>query len=513
MHFENINRPSTSILNQNNSIGGSTNFIKFFPIAALPPNLQCLVKEIHCETDAPIPSIVSALLVALSLICQGRIKVRKRRSLVSPVSLWFIVVLGSGERKTSVMNIVLRAIEDFINEDALSFKQKMEEYSNQLAAWKAESKGILAAIRKKSAKNEGAEEEKQRLDELNDRKPQKPKQFKLLHEKCTPLAIVKNLKESFPTTGLISDEAACVFSGRGMSDMGLLNRGWDGSPMSVERASEESLYVRAPALTMALYVQREVAEAFFDGKGALARSIGLLARCYYVTPDATAGTRFLAHKREASLEVLNEYYDRCRKILRAHITDNGQDLSEKIELHFSPEAQSRWEREHDAIESMMNPGGFFFNDKDFASKHADKIARLAALLHFFGQEDGPISIESLERSIAISGWFAEEFVRNFAKPPQVPQEQINANLLLPWLADYIRTTGLYVIKRTDVLHDGPRPVRSKYPLIAALIVLWQQGIVREVKYPNDKTTYLELNANYFTPYLIHRLCTQGVVNS
>lgn len=485
------------------------NNANYFPLAALDQNLQKIVAEIHRESKAPIPSIVSAVLIVISLVCQGRIRIKKRPGLISPVSLWLIVVLGSGERKSSVMKIALRSIEKFITEQAEVHRQQMEEYTNQLSEWKAVSKGILTSIRKKSEKNEATDEERQRLDEHNQNKPKKPKRFKLIHEKMSPQALIKNLSECYPTTGIISDEAATVFNSRGLSDMGTINKGWDGSPISQELTSEESRMVRDPCITMALYAQREIIDAFLQGKGALSRAVGFLSRCYFVTPPETAGSRFLAYSVPASTEVMDFFDNRCLEILRSHIDVHGQELPEKIELYFSPEAQSRWEQVHDLIESMMNPGGFFCNDKDFASKHADKIARLAALFHYFAGAEGPIPLETLERSITISGWYAEEFVRNFAKPQLLPQEQLDANQLLVWLANYIRTSGQFFIKKNDVRQDGPNPLRNKIRLNAVLRFLWQQGIVSEAKYPSDKTIYIAMNQQFFTPYQVQLLCNQG----
>lgn len=480
-----------------------------FPFPDLTPRLQMAAYEISQETGAPIASVVSALLAATSLVCQGKIKIKKRHNLISTVSLWFIIELGSGERKSTVVNLVFKAIEEFMVEQDEIHRQKLTAFNEKLASWKAEEKGILAAIKKKTAKGESTVEDQSRLEQHNLSKPMKPLKFKLLHEKFTPSAIVKNLSECYSTTGIISDEAACVFSGRGLSDMGLINRGLDGSTMSIELASKESLIVREPSITMALYAQKEIVEHFFSGKGALARAIGLLARCFYVAPPETAGTRFLAYAVTTSGEATRAFHERCKEILKSHVSEDGLELPEKSELHFAPDAQSRWEYEHDRIETMMQPGGFFANDKDFASKLADKMGRLAALMHYFEGYAGPISLDTLERSIAISGWYAEEFVRNFAKPQLPPKEQVNANLLVCWLANFVRTSNQWFIKKNDLRQFGPNALRNKIDLNAALLLLWQQGILAEAKNPEDKSVYITLNSNYFTPYQIQVLCSQG----
>lgn len=478
---------------------------------ALDQNLQQVVLEIHRDTKAPIPSIVSAVLTVIALVCQGKIRIRKRHGLISPTSLWFIVILGSGERKSAVMNIALQAVRKFIVEQAEVHCQQIEKFENNQIEWKSILKGILTSIRKKSEKNEPTDEERQRLDKHNRNKPQKPKQFKLIHEKMSPQALIKNLSECHPTTGIISDEAATVLSSRGLSDMGMLNKGWDGSTILQELTTEESRMVLDPCITMALYVQQEIFDAFLQGSGALSRSVGLLSRCYVVRPPEAAGSRFLAYSAPASTEVIDLFGKRCQEILRSHIDAHTQELPEKIELYFSPDAQSRWEQEHDKIEFMMNPGGFFCNDKDFASKHADKIARLAALFHYFAGADGPIPLETLERSISISWWYAAEFVHNFAKPQQLPQEQLDANQLLVWLANYIRTSCQFFIKKNEVRQDGPNPLRNKIRLNAALRYLWQQGIACEDKNADNKTIYIKMNPQYFTPYQIYFLCSQSEI--
>lgn len=479
-----------------------------FPIDALPPSIRELVLEIHRNTQAPVPSVVSAVLAAISLVCQGKIKVRKRPGLISPISLWFIVVLGSGERKTAVMKLVFEAIEKFMVDQDELYRQKLDEYQNKYNAWEAQKGGILDAIRKKCGKNQPTDEEQERLDELNKHKPKKPKRFKLIHERMSPQALIKNLSECYPTTGIISDEAVSVFSSRGLSDMGVLNKGWDGSTISQELSSDESRVVHDPCITLALYAQREIVEKFFQGKGALSRSVGFLARCYYVMPQDTAGFRNLAYSVPVSTEVIDTYKNRCKEILLSQIDPDGQSLPEKRELIFSPEAQSRWEREHDGIESMMRPGGFLCNDRDFGSKHADKIARLAALLHYFTGEKGAITLDTLERAIAISAWYAEEFVYNFAKPLQLPQEQQDAELLLVWLANYIRTTGDFFIKKNDIRQHGPNPIRNRNRLNSALTLLWQRGIVNEARSQNGKTCFVVMNDQYFTPQQVHHLCGQ-----
>jgi len=256
-----------------------------------------------------------------------------------------------------------------------------------------------------------------------------------------------------------------------------------------------------------IFVQREVLLSYLHGKGELARDVGFLARFFVTCPFDAAGTRFLSHSCTANPDVMDRFGARIRDILNSHIAEDGESLADSIELSFDSHAQLRWEQEHDLIESMLAPGAYLHGVKDFGAKLADKMARLAALLHYFEGCDGPIGIDTMERAIQLGWWFGNEFVRNFTPPPALPPETIDANLLLPWIANYIRTHGVFSIRKTELRRDGPNQLRNKTRLNAALIYLWQQNILWEHK--NNKVMSIYFNVNYFTPYQIQCLCFAG----
>lgn len=479
-----------------------------FPSQHLGRTLESVVLEIHRETGASISTIATALLAVISLVCQGRIRITKRQGLTSPTSLWFIGVLASGELKTAIFNKLFKGVHEFSAEQRQVNQQHQQKFEGDLQTWKAAKKGVLTVIQKKATAFESIEDEQARLQELSLQKPQRPKRFKLLHERMSPQALHKNLCECYPTTSLVSDEAERVFRSQAMSDMGTLNKAFDGCDLISDRSTDGEMIAHDPCLTLALFVQPEALESFLIGKGELARSVGLLARCYVIKPPETAGFRSIAYSVTASETVLNSFHSRCKEILYSHITDDPNEMRQKVELIFAPDAQVRWNLEHDRIQAMMRPGGFFQNDKDFAAKLADKMARLAAMLHFFEGREDPISLDALERSIVISEWYAREFVKHFAKPAQIPQEHRDANNLLVWFANYLRTNGPFHIKKNELRQGGPNQLRNIVRLNAALRTLWSSNIIAEGKIENDKSAYVFLNQQYFTPTQVQILCCQ-----
>jgi hypothetical protein len=230
-------------------------------------------------------------LITIALVCQGRIRVKKRHQLVSPVSLWFIGIMPPGELKTSILKRLLKGVEKFIDQQSEVHAKQMLQYEAANRAWQAEGKGILNAIKKKSAAFEPIEHEQEQLQAHAMRKPQMPKRFKLIHEKMTPEALHKNLSECFPTTSLISDDADRAFRSRGMSDMASLCKAYDGSDLISDRSIEGELIARDPCLSLALFSQPDPFNAFLNGKGEMAHGIGFLGRTFIIAPAATAGYR------------------------------------------------------------------------------------------------------------------------------------------------------------------------------------------------------------------------------
>ena len=479
-----------------------------FPTEQLGPELEAVAHEIHQETGVAISTIATALLAVISLVVQGRIRIRKRPYLCSPAALWYMCILPSGELKSSIAKRLMKGIQRFLDQQTAIHAVQLQKYETEFRAWKAEGKGITSAIQRKSAASEPIEEEQANLQSHALREPAKPKRFKLIHERMTPQALQKNLSECFPTTSLFSDEADRVFKSNAVSDMAMLNMAFDGSDLISDLSTEGELIARDPCFTLALFTQREILAAFLSGKGERARALGFLARCFVIAPPETTGYRSVVHSKPASDKILNVFFDRCVDILESHISADPTEMQPKIEVFFDDAAQHRWEWEHDNIQSMMRPGGTLQNDKDFGAKHADKIARMAAQLHFFGGNTGPIPLSTLERAISICNWYGLEFVRYFSKPHSLPQEQRDANLLLAWFANHLRTGGAFILKKNEVRQCGPNQLRNIMRLNATLRLLWSMGCLCEVKFEDPKGKFIILSQQYFSPVQVQLLCSQ-----
>lgn len=144
-------------------------------------------------------------------------------------------------------------------------------------------------------------------------------------------------------------------------------------------------------------------------------------------------------------------------------------MSNQVELCFKPLAQASWENIFNQIEQSILPGGAFCENRDYASKVAENIARLAGVLHVIeGYEGVEISDETLKSATVIVLWYAQEFVRLFSPPSPSDVIDAHASLLDEWLIRFVQSTGQLQISKTDLLQLGPNRLRRRDVLDIAI---------------------------------------------
>jgi len=140
--------------------------------------------------------------------------------------------------------------------------------------------------------------------------------------------------------------------------------------------------------------------------------------CY---PQSTQGNRYidksqpLATQSNAALEA---FYDRLKGELEASALGEVAG-AEKNVLKLTPEATDAWINYFNEIEGRIGYGGDLVNFRDYASKEAEKVARLSALLHLIEGRQGDIALDMLNLAIDFSRMYLDEFKRLL----HVPTEQ------------------------------------------------------------------------------------------
>lgn len=463
-----------------------------YPITSLPPGIEAAVTEVLAFVQCPASLAASSALSALSLAGQGLADVRRDDRLSGPLSLYFLSIAESGERKTTVDSLLVGGIREWEQAKESEAAPEMAEFKAAHEAWESEKAGLLAQIKEHARSDKDTSTLKTRLVDLQKCEPKGPRYPQVLRGDATPEALAWSLSHRWPSAGVISSEAGIVFGGHAngkdsiLRNLSLLNQLWDGISLRIDRRTTESYLVQGVRLTMGLATQRQTIQDFFSSSRGLARGSGFSARFLIAWPETTQGTRFYKSP-PPSWPHLSKYQMRLIEMLEETPFPTGDEENGLIlpSIELASVAKAAWIDIYNAIESDLAPGRDLSEARDIASKGGDNIARLAALFSLFeGKSD--VSATNIERASQIVIWHLYE-AKRFLGEILEDREEIMAGKLDQWLLAQNRNT----IPKSEILTHGPGPLRKKRILDEALAELLEAGRIRLQK--NGKKTSLEIN--------------------
>ena len=445
-----------------------------YPLDALPDAIRAAVEEVQGFTKAPLPLVVSSALAALSLAAQIHIDAKRAEKLCGPVSLYFLTIADSGERKSTCDGFFSKAIRDYDEVQATLAKPIIKDYLAAIEVWEAKHTGIKEKIRHLTKGEQSTTNLEETLRKLEHEKPECPKVPRLVYTDATPEALALGLAKKWPSGGIVSAEAGIVFGGHSMNkdsimrNLALLNILWDGGELNIDRKSTESFSVRNVRLTVGLQVQEATLRSFFDRSGALARGTGFLARFLVAWPESTQGHRLFTDA-PACWPAVEAFNQRITVILNQSPPINEEGTLKPFLLPLSIEAKEAWVVFHNAIEKELVSGGELYDVRDVASKTADNAIRLAALFQLFENiELGVINKMAIESATRIVAWHLNE-ARRFFGELALPMEMGNAVRLDRWLIDYCHAQGTTVVPRREIQRNvTPVNLRNSAMLDTAL---------------------------------------------
>lgn len=449
-----------------------------YPAEALPAVVLAAVREVQSFAKAPEAMVACSALATLSLAAQAHYDVSRAERLTGPVSLYFLVIAESGERKSTCDGLLSRVLHDYENAQQDEARVEIKRYEADFSAWEAKRSGILESIKlgAKTAKDTSHSEHALRQHE--EMKPEPPRVPRLIYSDFTPEALTYSLSKKWPSGAVISSEAGSVFGSHGMGKdsqlrtLANLNQLWDASKLTFDRRGE-SYTVDGARLTMSLQVQESALMDFIGRTGTLARGTGFLARFLIARPQSTQGTRLFTEPPE-SMPALGQFHAQILRILQAPAPINDRGGLEPQMLVLSPEAKAAWVRFHDEIERGLGKGGELQDVRDVASKIADNAARLAALFHVIDAGVGAISAEHFESASIVTAWHLNEALRFFGEL-SLPDGLANAGMLEDWIVNHCKVHGTDTVSTRTVAQYGPARLRDKASLTAAVDELIGHG--------------------------------------
>ena len=451
-----------------------------FPIDALGEFLSAGVRAIAKLAVVPPALAAQSVLATASLCSQPHFDVRLPFGATAPLSLFFLTVADSGDRKTGADKLALRPIMEF--EERL--QRDFRESAHELRAAMDAHKEMVSHI-KQTYKKQGREALERALADLGP-PPQDETQPTFIVAGGTIEGLLKYLRTSRPSIALMTSEGGLWIGGHGMTEenrvktIALLSEIWDGSPVKTMTSGEGFNVLYGRRLCFHILAQQSIAaELLGDPK---TRDQGFLNRMLVTAPTSLAGTRFIEVGEEPDPTAVYElglYHTRMARLVQVDLPvgdDPADGLDPRI-LSMDAEATAAWQEYHNELEAKIGKDGEYHAIKGFVAKLPEMAARLAGCIALCNNNSGTpldcIDVKAMSAGIEVSRYYLLESDRLFGKQAADP-EVIDAKELSDWLASGWKEN---LVSVTAISQHGPNRLRQGAAFIKRLL-----GILEEAKH-------------------------------
>lgn len=401
-----------------------------YPIEAFHAAVRDAIWEVLDQVQAPDALVAVSALTGMAISCQANVDVMLPSGLRRPSSLYMALIGQSGERKTTVDDLISAPIYAYDQKHAASDADMQAHYKASQRMWQATDNALQRKIDKSAQVAADLEQYRDELMEHERLEPKKPAPKRIIYQSITERPMLEALHGHGKSIAILSDEGEIVLKGGAMKKMGGMNKAWDGKQLSLDLVEVHILAID-PRITISFMVQEEVFDEFLGKRGRIARGSGHLARYLIAWPASTVGFRKMKLGDHVWIH-LPAFHQRITELLDQADFRQANNQPRTL-LQFCTEAKELWVESQDWIEKGQRPGGRFYGIKDFASKALELAGRVAAILHYFNRLEGEISRETLQRALTIIGWHLDEFNRLFGDTNCTPQIEEDVQ----YLGDYL----------------------------------------------------------------------------
>ncbi|MDR6154171.1 hypothetical protein QF021_002260 [Acidovorax delafieldii] len=433
-----------------------------------PKLLRHAVHAADLQTQAPIEIALVSALTAMVLCCQGVIDVRSPPGFLSPVGLYLWVLAMSGERKSTTDKIFLQPIVDREKLAEVLRAALRDRHEAACTVWLIRLKQLEADLAQavKAAKDCAGLEEA--IAEHLGNKPVMELYPRWLYHNTTIEALLRAFRDVWPSAGLVSAEGAIIADSRVMQHLGTLTELWQAPElMRVDRITTGGLCLQSPHLTFSVMTQRAVYDEFVRRNDGMAVKMGFTARLLLCEPISRQGERAITVATDESTQALAAFNSRTAELLEESVVAIKERRPRKV-VTYTPEAARVWYDMTRAIESDLQPGQFFHDIPGFASKIAENVSRVAALLQYFCKGTTEIDVDTLNSARDICQFFVDE-MKEISSPFDPRENDIfYGQLLDEYLVRYQMTTRQTEVDINQLKQYGPNRIRHKEKLWMAI---------------------------------------------
>ncbi len=457
-----------------------------FPVEALPDALAGMVGE--CAQSIQVPPDLPAMmgLAALAAAAAPRCLVRIGTTHAEPLNLYCAAVMGPGGRKSAAVEAMAAPLRDAEREMADAALPGL------LAAQEARAVGDkrLAYLREMAAKAKDPAQREDLVRELGETAAaleDPPAVPRLLADDVTPEKLAALMAEQRGAMALLSAEGGIfgILAGRysdGKANLDLFLKGHAGEDVRVDRKSGPPVHIPRACLTMGLAVQPDVLASLSDTPAFRGR--GLLGRFLYALPEDLAGTRMYQDRPVA--EAARARYARAVRAILSLPDADREGAGARHVLGLTGDALEAWREGADDVERRQADGGDLAGVRDWASKLAGAVARIAGVFHLLETGGGrpwdvPIAAETVLMAWAVGEYLIPHALAAYGQMGADP-----ALLLARRILGWVRRTasageggeGSFTLRECQRAHGGGGSALSSDDVQAALALLTDRGYIR-----------------------------------
>ena len=366
-----------------------------FPVDALPETVRRYVLAVAESTQTSVDMAAVEALGVVSLCSQGKYFIRGNADWAEPLNIYTVVILPPAERKSSVLSMMIRPVEEYEKEENSRRNAGIIESQMVLSRLEKEKRSLV----ERASKGKATEEEvRAKATEIAKYEPVKP--LRLFVDDVTSEKLTSVLAENKGCAAVVSAEGGIfdIISGLYSRNVNIdvFLKGHSGDTIRVDRIGRASESIIHPALTMVLAVQPEVLNGLMSNN--TFRGRGLTARFLYSMPKSTVGSRSFSTKPIPE-GVRARYQALIETIL------SGDNKQEPISLDDG--AREVLEDLFNEIEGRLK--GDLVEISDWAGKFVGAVLRISGILHVMKYPKDSmcdaVDQETMEHAVIIGRYF------------------------------------------------------------------------------------------------------------
>ncbi|MBV9851644.1 MAG: DUF3987 domain-containing protein [Armatimonadetes bacterium] len=460
-----------------------------FPMEALADALRGYAASVADTLQVPpdLPALLGLAACAAAAARSCRVQVGTTHA--EPMNVYIGIGMESGNRKSAAMEAMAFPLREAESERLREARAAIEEAKERRAVQEKRQ----AVLRDQAAKAKDAAERDALMRELGELASD------LIDVPAAPRLLADDVTQEQAAT-LLAEQGGClaIFSAEGgifnilagrYSQAGvnldLFLKAHSGDPYRVDRKGRPAEHIARPALTLALAVQPDVLQSLSDTPAFRRR--GLLGRLLYALPDSLVGTRLYDGGRAVDEAARLRYGRTVRALLDLPSPATPEDPGARHTLTLTGRALSVWAEYADAVERRQADGGDLAGVRDWASKLAGGVARLAGILHMVEHVGGtcpwtaPISPATVAAAWAIGEYLIPHALAAFGLMGADPRLAL-AKRVLGWIERTGQTA--FTLRDCHQAHRGLTEITTPADLLPALEVLEGRGYVRAEATPH-----------------------------